>query len=208
MSRNQPCKLSSSKVLAKQHRLLIFSLTSASLVSTTKQKTLTLGIKTAILSLKSMFQLSKVTLRTRQLLVCRLLHLINRKQQIVLPIKSLVRLSLLIALVIQSQMQSQFIMLMILKMLRKLLRHQHHKLLATKLKVNWYCQLTSAWTKPWFTSQSWMISRKIRNKRLPSKVQATKIQLSTFKIASASTVNLTKWNKQALGIKTASLMMS
>ena len=74
-------------------------------------------------------------------------------------------------------------------------------------EVNWYCQLTSAWTKPWFTNQSWMISHKIRNKRLPSKVQATKIQLSTFKIASASTVNLTKWNKQALGIKTASLTM-
>ena len=61
--------------------------------------------------------------------------------------------------------------------------------------------------KLWFTNQSWMISHKIRNKRLPSKVQATKIQLSTFKIASASTVSLTKWNKQALGIKTASLMM-
>ena len=30
-------------------------------------------------------------------------------------------------------------------------------------------------------------------------MQAIKIQLSTFKIASASTVNLTKWNKQALG---------
>ena len=96
-----------------------------------------------------MSQLSKVTMRTRQWLVCRLLHLINQKQQIVLPIKSLVRLSLLIPLVIQSRMQSQFIMLMILKMLRKLLKHQHHKLLATKLKVNWYCQLTSAWTPPY-----------------------------------------------------------
>ena len=48
---------------------------------------------------------------------------------------------------------------------------------------------------------------KATNKRLPSKVQATKIQLSTFKIALASTVSLTKWNKQALGIKKASLMM-
>ncbi|MFR2192593.1 MAG: hypothetical protein ACLS5G_06085 [Streptococcus sp.] len=103
--------------------------------------------------LRSMSQLSKVTMWTRR-----------AGMQVVTPdkpeatdsvaYKELGKIILLIPLVIQSRMQSQFIMLMILKMLRKLLRHQHHKLLATKLKVNWYCQLTSAWTKPWFTSQS------------------------------------------------------